>query len=161
MSARLRNPFLTAGLAAAMLLLFPRPGTAEDYCEANDLATVTARVAAIDQPITVYHAQPLWHQDPLRHTVVPEMFVDVTDIVDQKVDMLACHVSQKKWLDESQGHDSYLETLRDLDRQCGKMSGKFEFAEGWRRHLYLGFCGPEDDPLSDALAARVMQRETI
>jgi hypothetical protein len=31
------------------------------------------------------------------------------------------------------------------------MSGKHDFAEGWRRHSHLGF-GPEDfDPISDLL----------
>ena len=66
-------------------------------------------------------------------------------------EMLAKHVSQKAWLDESQGHDSYLQTLRDLDEEGGRMSGRFAYAEGWRRHLHLGFCGPDDDPLADAL----------
>jgi hypothetical protein len=31
----------------------------------------------------------------------------------------------------------------------GKMSKKFIYAEGWRRHLHFGFCGPDDDPLKD------------
>jgi hypothetical protein len=32
------------------------------------------------------------------------------------------------------------------------MSGKFEYAEGWRRHSHWGFCGPDDDPLAQTLA---------
>ena len=70
----------------------------------------------IAKPVTVYHAQPFSHRDPLRQLVTPDMFVNVTDIVDRKVEMLAKHVSQKKWLDESQGHDSYLQTLRAWPR---------------------------------------------
>jgi hypothetical protein len=70
--------------------------------------------------------------------------------------MLAKHVSQKCWLDESQGHDSYLQTLRDLDEECGRMSGMFRCAEGWRRHLHLGFCGEKDDPLQLALKGKVL-----
>ena len=27
----------------------------------------------------------------------------------------------------------------------------FRFAEGFRKHLHLGFCDPDDDPLRDAL----------
>ena len=110
----------------------------------------------VEQKVTVYHAQPFSHHDPLRRPVQPDLFVDVTDVVERKVAMLAEHKSQKQWLDESQGHDSYLETLRDLDRQCGKMSGTFEYAEGWRRHLHLGFCGPDDDPLSGALDSSIV-----
>lgn len=104
---------------------------------------------------TLYHAQPYSHRDPLGQLVRPGLFVDTTDLLERKVAALACHASQKRWLDESQGHDSYLETLRRLDRECGALSGRFAAAEGWRRHLHLGFCGPEDDPLREALAAWV------
>lgn len=107
---------------------------------------------ATHKPVTVYHAQPYSHRDPLGQPVRPDFFVDVGDLVEDKVRMLARHESQKRWLDESQGHDSYLQTLRDLDAEAGRMSGRFAAAEGWRRHLHLGFCGPHDDPLAEALA---------
>lgn len=110
---------------------------------------------AVSGKVTVYHAQPYSNQTPLREPVRPELFVDVTDLQEQKKAMLACHVSQKKWLDESQGHDSYLTAMADLDAQVGQLSGKFAFAEGWRRHLHLGFCGAEDDPLREALKDHV------
>lgn len=104
--------------------------------------------------VTVYHAQPYSHRDPLRRLVEPEIYVDVTAVIERKTAMLAEHKSQKKWLDESQGHDSYLQTLRDLDAECGRMSSLFKYAEGWRRHLHLGFCGAQDNPLLDALGQR-------
>ena len=63
------------------------------------------------------------------------------------------HASQKRWLDESQGHDSYLDALSELDRGLGALSGGFEYAEGWRRHLHLGFCDEEADPLGETLSA--------
>ena len=107
----------------------------------------------VDQTVTVYHAQPYSHRDPLRQLVTPDLWVDVGDVLEEKVTMLAKHASQKLWLDESQGHDSYLQTLRDLDAEGGQLSGRFEYAEGWRRHLHLGFCGPDDNPLVDALGS--------
>ena len=100
---------------------------------------------------TIYHAQPYSHRDPLGNVVHPEIFVDVSSVFDQKIDMLSCHQSQKQWLDASQELNSYLQTLRDLDAEAGTMSGKFIFAEGWRKHLHLGFCGAEDDPLLTAI----------
>ena len=115
--------------------------------------------AAIEQPVTVYHAQPYSNRDPLRRPVLPDFFVDVADVVEQKVTMLAYHESQKRWLDESQGVDSYLQALRELDAEVGRLSGRFAYAEGWRRHLHLGFCGPQDTPLEDALAERIVMRE--
>ena len=104
------------------------------------------------EPVTVYHAQPVGNVTPLGEPVHPHIFVDETDVIDKKVEALACHASQKQWLDESQGQDSYLQTLRDLSAEVGKMSGKFAYAEGWRRHSHWGFCGPHDDPLVKALA---------
>ena len=105
----------------------------------------------VGQKVTIYHCQPFWNRTPLRELVEPETFVNVTDVEEKKVAMLACHASQKQWLDESQGHDSYLQTLRNLDEEVGRMSGLFRCAEGWRRHLHLGYCEEEDDPLREAL----------
>lgn len=112
---------------------------------------VTPDRPPVEGPVTVYHAQPYSNHDPLRQQVVPELFVDVTDLQEAKRQALACHVSQKQWLDESQGLDSYLHALSELDREVGQLSAQFEFAEGWRRRLHLGFCGPDDDPLREAL----------
>lgn len=110
----------------------------------------------VDQPVTIYHAQPYSHRDPLGRVVTPELFVDVSGMQERKVQMLACHASQKKWLDVSQGHDSYLQTLRSLDEECGRMSGLFSHAEGWRRHLHLGFCAEGADPLRTALRDKIL-----
>lgn len=110
---------------------------------------------ATEQNVTVYHAQPYSNHDPLGQPVRPSLFVDVSDLLERKQEMLALHRSQKQWLDESQGHDSYLRVLESLDREVGAFSERFELAEGWRRHLHLGFCGPDDDPLATTLAAHV------
>ena len=74
--------------------------------------------------------------------------------------MLALHQSQKKWLDESQGLDSYIHTMHRLDEEVGRMSRVFAAAEGWRRHLHLGFAGANDDPLRDALGKQVFARRS-
>ncbi|MCA9136529.1 MAG: PIG-L family deacetylase [Planctomycetales bacterium] len=108
-------------------------------------------------PVTVYHCQPVGNRTPLGEIVRPHFFVDHSDLIDKKVELLACHASQKEWLDESQGMDSYLQTMRDVNAETGAMSGKFEFAEGWRRHLHWGFCGPDDDPLRQALADVIVE----
>ncbi len=103
-------------------------------------------------PVTVYHAQPVHNRIPTGELVQPHFFVDTTEIMNRKTESLACHASQKEWLDESQGLDSYLETGREVAREVGRMSGKFEYAEGWRRREHWGFCGAEEDPLAEALA---------
>jgi LmbE family N-acetylglucosaminyl deacetylase len=109
----------------------------------------------VDQPVTIYHAQPHGNRDPLGNLVRPAMFVDIGSVIDQKTAMLACHQSQQQWLDTSQGLNSYLEAMRELSREVGKLSERFELAEGWRKHLHVGFCGPQDDPLAKALEGRI------
>ena len=109
----------------------------------------------VDQAVTIYHAQPHGNRDPLGQLVRPSLFVDVGSVMPQKTAMLACHKSQQEWLDTSQGLNSYLETMHDLMREVGRMSGRFEYAEGWRKHLHLGFCSAEADPLVAALKTRV------
>ncbi len=118
--------------------------------------TVPAR-APVDQPVTVYHAQPHGNRDPLGNLVRPSMFVDIKGVIELKTAMLACHASQKQWLDTSQGFNSYLTTMHDLSREVGGLSGIFEYAEGWRRHYPIGFGSVESDPLAEALSPHVLK----
>ncbi len=136
----------------------------EDHTNACRLAVSAAFVRGMpnfptDPPtphvaneVTVYHAQPHGNHDPLGNPVTPSLFVDITEVIERKAAMLACHVSQKAWLDTTQGLDSYLQTMKDLSAEVGQMSRRFQYAEGWRRHLHLGFCAPDSDPLRAALA---------
>ncbi len=112
--------------------------------------------ASVAGSVTVYHAQPYSHRDPLGHLVEPSIVVDVSDLVELKKKMLSKHASQKKWLDESQGLNSYLDSMAALDAELGGMSTLFKSAEGWRKHLHLGFCGEQDNPLHEALKERVL-----
>jgi LmbE family N-acetylglucosaminyl deacetylase len=112
----------------------------------------------VDRPVTVYHAQPHGNRDPLGALVRPTHFVDVDgEVLEQKTAMLACHRSQRTWLEESQGLPSHLETMRGLMREVGEWSGRFVHAEGWRRRLTLGFCAPDADPLAAALGASCLR----
>jgi LmbE family N-acetylglucosaminyl deacetylase len=110
---------------------------------------------AIEGKVTVYHSMPHSLSDQLKNPVIPEMLVDISSTVDTKKKMLACHRSQKEWLDISQGNDAY---LIDMEQRCeyfGRMTSGFKYAEGWIRHNPLGFCAPQDNPLADALGDAV------
>jgi N-acetylglucosamine malate deacetylase 1 len=106
---------------------------------------------AVDIDVTVYHAMPHSLRDPLRRPVLPDLFVNTTSVHAVKTDALATHESQRAWLDASQGMDSYLAAMDALSRQVGNMSQQFEHAEGWRRHLHVGFSAADIDPLQNAL----------
>ncbi|MFT4551247.1 MAG: hypothetical protein ACI9MB_005228, partial [Verrucomicrobiales bacterium] len=45
----------------------------------------------------------------------------------------------------------YLVAMDEMSAELGTMSGTFEHAEGWRRHLHLGFSASDEDPLAEAL----------
>lgn len=102
----------------------------------------------------LYHATPHILSDMVRRPIVPEMYVDVASVMDLKEKALACHASQKEWLDKTQGLDSYLKTMRELTGKVGTMSGRFAFAEGWRRHSHVGFTLRDCNPLAEILKDR-------
>ena len=107
--------------------------------------------APVADEITVYHALPWGLRDPLRRVLRAGQYVDVSSVLSVKREALACHKSQKEWLDVSQGLDSYLRTMEEMAALVGRMSGRYTHAEGWRRHLHLGYCAEQADPLSEAL----------
>jgi hypothetical protein len=95
-------------------------------------------------------------RDGLRRLIVPGAWVDTTEVQLVKRQALAAHVSQKSWLDASQGMDSYLDDMDGMARAVGKLSHRFTLAEGWRRHSHLGFCAENADPLRTALGRRYL-----
>jgi N-acetylglucosamine malate deacetylase 1 len=115
---------------------------------------------AIEGDVTVYHAMPHGLRDPLRQPIAPDCFIDTTSVHGRKREALATHRSQKGWLDASQGMDSYLQTMNALSLELGRMSGRFQHAEGWRRHLHFGFSANENDPLRDELKEHYLCRES-
>ena len=72
----------------------------------------------------------------------PDFFVDISGVIEDKQAMLACHQSQRKWLDVSQGLDSYLATMRDMSAEVGRMSGRFALRRGVAAALPPGLLGP-------------------
>jgi N-acetylglucosamine malate deacetylase 1 len=110
--------------------------------------------AAVFEDAMLYHATPHILSDMMRRPIVPEVYVDITAAMDAKEKMLACHASQKEWLDTTQGFNSYLASMRELSEKVGTISGRYRFAEGWRRHSHVGFTRVDVNPLADILKER-------
>jgi LmbE family N-acetylglucosaminyl deacetylase len=104
---------------------------------------------ALTGDVTIYHALPHSLRDSLRRRIPCGAFVDITSVLSDKRSALAAHQSQSQWLASSQKFDFYLQTMADISREVGRISGRFKYAEGWRRHLHHGFCGEQADPLRD------------
>jgi LmbE family N-acetylglucosaminyl deacetylase len=116
------------------------------------------QVDHVVQDVTIYHAQPVGNRTPLRQIVCPDLFVDISNVIENCLEMLSFHKSQRDWLDESQGHE-YLESLRSRAKTVGDMSGRYKYSEGWRRHDFIGFSQEEMTPLEDALGELVATAE--
>lgn len=139
----------------------------EDHMNSCRLAVTGAFVKAMpnfdtDPPLPpvpgdvfVYHAMPHGQCDPLRRPVTPEFVVDTGAVHARKRLALAAHASQKAWLDATQGMDSYLDACDEASRRVGGRWGGCEHAEGWTRHLHLGFSAADRDPLAEALGPAV------
>ncbi len=150
-------------VAPTVLLVPSLQDYMEDHVNAARLAVTAAfcrgmRNFPTDPPtdpvnpeMAVYHAMPYGLHDPLRNPVRAHLYVNVQDVLEAKTRMLACHQSQKKWLDDSQGIDSYLKNMQEMSAAMGKLSGRWKYAEGWSRHLHLGFGPAYLDPISQAL----------
>jgi N-acetylglucosamine malate deacetylase 1 len=119
----------------------------------------TPQRKSISNDTVLYHAMPHGLRDQLRNPIVPELFVNTASVHGRKRESLAAHQSQKAWLDATQGMDSYLAEMDAMSRAVGKLSGDFEHAEGWRRHLHLGFSAREIDPLAEVLGPFVRVNE--
>lgn len=145
-----------------ILLTHPLADYMEDHTETARIAVTAAFargipnyrsrpvVPAVLDPVTLYHSTPHGLQGPLREPHRPERIVDVASVAAEKRAALACHKSQKEWLDVSQGMDSYLAAMEVEGLRMGREIGS-EAGEGWTRHSHLGFCGESDDPLAEAL----------
>jgi LmbE family N-acetylglucosaminyl deacetylase len=112
--------------------------------------SVPPRRAAGDD-VTVYHAMPHSLRDPLRRLMTPGAFVNISTVRDIKRAALLEHKSQQAWLDVSQGMNSLGDAVDEMALMTGRLSRRFKFAEGWRRHLHYGFSATEVDPLREAL----------
>ena len=65
--------------------------------------------------------------------------------------MLACHASQREWLQHQHGIDRYVEGMKSWMAARGKEAG-FEFAEAFFQHR--GHPYPQDDVLGSLLPSK-------
>ena len=110
------------------------------------------------QDVFLYHANPYGNRDGMRNPVHPTLFVDVSDKIEIKAEMLRRHATQKDWLDVSQGHDSYLQAMRAGCAEIGTMAPTpVPFAEGFRQHMHLGFSAHDKDLLAELMGERAQK----
>jgi len=102
----------------------------------------------------LYYLDPMEGKDILGQTINPGIVVDITEVIEIKEQMLACHESQRNWLLEHHGLDQYLIQMKELSKDRGTLVG-VDYAEGFRQHL--GHAYPQNDLLKEALGDLAME----
>lgn len=106
-----------------------------------------AALATIHVP-HLYYSDALEGKDSFGVTVPPGFYVDITETIETKAQMLACHASQREWLLRQHGMDQYLQAMRDWSAQRGAEAG-VAYAEAFRQHL--GHAYPQTNLLAEVL----------
>lgn len=100
----------------------------------------------------LYYCDPLEGRDALGRAVEPTTFVDITEQLDVKIQMLQCHESQAEWLRQHHGTDEYVEAMTRHATERGIHAG-VAFAEAFVQHR--GAAYPGDDVLAEAFGYTV------
>jgi len=86
-----------------------------------------------------YHTAPLALTGPLGEKLpAPQFFVNITSVIETKMEMLSCHQSQIKLMKKMFNMDNFFEEAKEYNRELGKMAG-FEYAECFWQHMGGGF----------------------
>ncbi len=93
----------------------------------------------------LYYCDPVDAIDPLGKLVEPTTLVNITDQLEKKTEMLACHASQREWLRAHHGTDEYIDSMHRHATMRGKQMG-VAAAEAFVQHM--GHAYPHDDLLA-------------
>jgi LmbE family N-acetylglucosaminyl deacetylase len=107
----------------------------------------------------LYYSQPVENRDIYGRKVRPRFYVDISDQMETKCELLACHESQRNWLKSHHGIDEYLRIMKRWNAELGQQAAAISarpvtYAEGYRQHL--GHSYPSDNILQNVLADRVI-----
>jgi N-acetylglucosamine malate deacetylase 1 len=112
-------------------------------------AQPTARTPAL------YYADAVEGRDALGGRVWPQFYVDISDRLEEKRELLAHHQSQRDWLRGHHGVDEYLDQMARWAASYGAECGA-AYAEGLRQHLGHGY--PHEPVLQEALKSHLRTR---
>ncbi len=96
----------------------------------------------------LYYASPAAGIDIFGQPIPATLYIDISNLMGLKTDMLECHHSQREWLRAQHGIDEYLDEMRRWSGELGRQIG-VEYAEGFRQHV--GHPYPQDDRLGELL----------
>jgi LmbE family N-acetylglucosaminyl deacetylase len=148
-------------IAPTLLLTHPR----HDYMLDHEQVHLLGRAVAFSYSIPnasqlplipgsaipwLYYCDPVEARDPYSgELVTPTTLVDISNQIDRKIEMLACHASQRDWLRAHHGMDEYVEAMKRHSAGRGKQMG-VAYAEAFVQHRGHPF--PQSDLLTEVMA---------
>jgi LmbE family N-acetylglucosaminyl deacetylase len=106
----------------------------------------------------LYYCDPMEGKDKFGNMVQPKIYVDITTEIELKGKMLACHESQRNWLQKHHKMDKYLLVMEQFARIRGSEINS-KFAEGFYQHLGHGF--PQTNKLGEILFGAVKDKGSV
>ncbi len=96
----------------------------------------------------LYYGDAMEGKNKFGEKIKAGMVVDISSVIDVKVEMLKCHDSQRSWLKKQHGIDEYIHTMKGFSEKRGEEIN-VDFGEGFRQHL--GHAFPQDNILEQEL----------
>ncbi|MEO2048353.1 MAG: PIG-L family deacetylase [Pirellulales bacterium] len=147
-------------IAPSLVFTHPR----HDYMLDHEQVHLLVRAATFSYPIPnassvpraehsmvpwLYYCDPLEGKDPYTgQPVQPSVCIDISKQIDDKIEMLARHASQREWLREHHGMDEYIEAMKRHSTMRGNLLN-VPFAEAFVQHP--GHAYPQSDLLRELL----------
>jgi len=138
----------------------------KDYMLDHEMVSLLARNATFSYPIPnatalpivagsaiphLYYCDPIEGVDPLGQLVQPTTWTDITEQLERKTAMLACHASQREWLRAHHGMDEYIDAMKRHGAMRGRETGA-AYAEAFVQHRGHGY--PRHDLLHELFGGR-------
>ncbi len=110
----------------------------------SSLPNVPLEETPVEVTPLLYHSAPLTLSDPLGSRITPPgFFVDISSVMDTKMEMLSFHQSQMYLMKHMHKMDDFFGEMKKNNVNYGRMAGT-EYAEPFWQHLGGGF---QKDPL--------------
>jgi N-acetylglucosamine malate deacetylase 1 len=119
----------------------------------------TSQAGSISHIPHLYYFDAMGGVDIFGKPITPEFYVDVSDLMDFRLQMLAQHASQREWLRSQHGIDDYLLAMQNWAAERGREAAsaagtRVTHAEAFRQHH--GHSYPTDNLLKELLGKRII-----
>jgi len=127
----------------------------QSSCFACGMKNMELSEEAFEPVPYLYYSDAMEGNDKLGNPLQPSIYVDISEMITIKENMLACHESQRNWLLEHHKIDEYILAMKRFSGKRGEEIGT-KYAEGFRQHLGHGY--PHDNILKGILGELVIEK---